>query len=385
MKSVLVVHPQFDVIGGAEVVAAQMLRWLLTKKNLVVNLLTLKAFPREQIVHSTGISIPTDRLTVTLAPCPAIVRNSVGRFELLKLAFLHRAARSLSVQFDLCISTYNEIDFGRKGIQYIHHPSFASKPVLQQHHIIPESLNVPFSALYQKFIFLVSGDTNQGFIDNHTVVNSLFMKDVVKDIYGIQANVLYPGFLADKRSSPAMKWEKREFRFLSVGRISPHKEYLRLLDIFKAVHKKYPKASFMIIGSEEDPRYANVVRRRALELGIPVQLKTNITKDELDTLMRTSKFFVHAKEYEHFGIAIVDAANFGCLTFVHDSGGQREIVDHIDMRYAHPEDFLVKIEILLKDQNRRNVALRQLQKHLSKFRAKAFYKGLENHVGQYLK
>ena len=52
---------------------------------------------------------------------------------------------------------------------------------------------------------------------------------------------------------------------------------------------------------------------------------------------------------EHFGIAVAEMMQAGCITFIHDSGGQTEIVNLRELRYQTKEEAIEKIIQVLKD------------------------------------
>ena len=388
MKSVLVVHPQFDVIGGAELVSLQVMQWLLSRMDARVTLLTLTPVNFDRVQRATGLRLSTPRLSVEHAKCPRFIREAEGKFTLLKLAFLHRAARRRSGDFELCIGTYGEIDFGEKGFQYIHHPLFAPRDFLNKYKIIPRKnildLSSFLNGLYRKISFLVSGDTLEGFKKNITAVNSKFIQGLVRDVYGIESTVLYPGFLLNGDSNVGTKWEDRPFRFVAVGRIAPDKDYVGLLDVFKALSVEFPQARFLIVGKVGDSTYYAKLQKKARTLAGRLEIVTDASREELHALLRTSKFFIHGKEYEHFGIGILEATHAGCIPFVHDSGGQREIVTPQVLRYRTVDDIVVAVDRMCGHEEERDGILAELQASLSRFRKSSFMQALDRLLGPLL-
>jgi glycosyltransferase involved in cell wall biosynthesis len=380
-KNVLLVHPQFNVVGGAELVALHILRWLTQQRAFRTTVVTLRKVDVEAVHSMTGVDIDPRRIEVRLAYCPKQILEAESRFELMKLAFLHRAARKLSPSADLCLSTYGEMDFGKQGFQYIHHPSFADKSVLRRYAMIGKEnalLRAPgASVLYRKTLFGVSGDSPGGFARNVTAVNSHFTGEIVREVYGIDATVLSPGFLPARRKVDLKPWGRRQFRFVAVGRIAPDKCYLQLLDLFNALSKRFNNAAFTIVGAELDATYAREVRRKTQELHLPVEFVTSAGRKDVDRLLQTSTFFVHAKPFEHFGIAIVEAMAQGCLPFVHDSGGQVEIVTPKVLRYLSEEDLVRNVESIMRDGNLRRSVQHELLLRARRFTCDVFLDGLE--------
>src|SRR5512135_3567436 len=116
---VLMVHPQFSLMGGAELAAMPILEHMVTHYHAEVTLLTLEPVDQKGLLAMAGLGANERRVINSVAECPAWLRSS-RRFDLLRLAFLHREAKKRSPDFQLCISTYNDVDFGRAGFQYLH-------------------------------------------------------------------------------------------------------------------------------------------------------------------------------------------------------------------------------------------------------------------------
>ncbi len=389
MKRVLLVHPQFAIIGGAELVALQMLRWLIEREDVRATLLTLVTPNFDDARTATGLQIDPGRLDVHTVGLPFNLERAHGKFEMIKIGFLHRTARQISKEFDLCISSYNELDFGpgRFGIQYVHHPILLSRRRLQKLKIIDQKStrdHIPFlNGLYLYVARLIRGGGN-GFKKNRTLVNSKFMQDMIRLAYGIDSTVVYPGFLSDGRPVWTTPWEERDFTFVSVGRISEDKQVLRLIRLFRALRDVFPTATFVLAGRTIDPAYLSRVNHEAHDLNVPLQVMIDAPKDQIDALLERSKFFLHAKEHEHFGIAILEAGNAGCLTLVPDSGGQREIVSPPILRYSNPEELVRNVRLLMEDAAARKKAMEELQNGLNLFRVSLFEKRLEEIVGELL-
>jgi glycosyltransferase involved in cell wall biosynthesis len=64
---------------------------------------------------------------------------------------------------------------------------------------------------------------------------------------------------------------------------------------------------------------------------------------------------------EHFGMAPAELVRAGCLVWVHDGGGQVEIVDDPRLVYGSVEDAVAKIVATLRDPHE----IATLRKHLA--------------------
>ena len=389
MKKILVVHPGFDVIGGAEIVALNIISFLLKHFDGRLSLLTLVPVNWSTVFSLVQISFSTSGIENMIAKCPLPVLKRKGELELLKLAYLHRDAKRLAAEYDICFSTYNEIDFSKPGIQYVHHPSFAPRKLLQELHFL-ETRNVldtiPLANFfYRKIIGVVSGDQLSGYRQNFTMVNSGFMKDVIAKTFGIVGEVVYPSFLDDAIDLEANSdWQAKEFRFVTVGRISPDKQLERTIVDFSILAREFPQADFVIAGRSVNREYEGLLQKMAGDLGVHVRIRTDLSQKELKNLLRTSKFYVHSKINEHFGIAIVEAAAMGCLALAHDSGASREIVNSGLLLYRSSADLVERVRLLLNDEGEREEALRALRDGLGRFKAGGFYTRLQEILAPHL-
>ena len=124
MKSVLVVHPYVAATGGANAVAAWALQAL--REEFAVALATLGPVDLAAVNRSFGTSLRAGDFVTFLAP--RRYRRLIGAMRapggLLECQLTVRLARNLDRErrFDVLLSTHNEVDFGRRGIQYVNLP-----------------------------------------------------------------------------------------------------------------------------------------------------------------------------------------------------------------------------------------------------------------------
>lgn len=388
MKRVIVVHPDFDVVGGAERVASCVIQWLVMNSRTDVTLLCLSR-PGAASLVKAGISEGiAHRLNVRVADCPAFIRRSRGTMHLLRLAFLHRSARSLCREYDVCVSTYNELDFGKRGIQYVHHPSFADRDLLREMHILGRRSildKIPFlNSFYRLLVSLISGDKKSGFANNITLVNSFFMRDLVKEVYGISGEVVYPAAQIYSEDLKPKPWDERASRFVTISRIAPDKNLLNVIDDFSALQREFPDAEFVILGASDDSGYESLITLKAKERNVRLRIEKSLTDAELRTFLANTKYYIHARVNEHFGIAVVEALAAGCLVMVHDSGGPREIVERAELRFKDADDLVKKVTRLNEEPLLRSQVMTASQSGLDRFTLQAFYSRLDSILRPFL-
>lgn len=388
MKRVLMVYPQFRLLGGSEIVALHILRWLLRKPGVEVTLLTLHPVDFDELQRNSGIRFDVTSVRLLLARCPAFVRNAEESMAILKVAFLHRHAKKISREYALCITSFGEADFGVKGVQLIHHPTFLSKRFLHRYKMTGNSTLLDrwalVAELYRGLFYAVSGNRRSGYRRNLTIPSTKFIRGVLEEAYGITGEVVYPAALPDEALPETPAWEKREFLIVALGRLAPDKNYLRLLELFRAIHGRFPESRLVIIGRIGDSGYARNLQHAAAESGLPVQFVTDADNEVVRANLSRARFLLHAKEFEHFGIALVEAANYGCLPLAHDSGGAPEILPSVLLRYRGEEELVKNVtRICTDDELRRNVRS-ELLAGLDRFRLPAFEAGLDRLLTPFL-
>jgi glycosyltransferase involved in cell wall biosynthesis len=136
----------------------------------------------------------------------------------------------------------------------------------------------------------------------------------------------------------------KENIILSVARfeVSGSKKQLEMVRTFLKLNRRFPDIlkewKLMIVGgSPGENDYLKKVRETIKKSGVDnIELKLNISGDELKTIYKKSKIFWHLcgldqtdpSLVEHFGMTIVEAMQNRLVPIVFDGGGQREIVEH---------------------------------------------------------
>jgi glycosyltransferase involved in cell wall biosynthesis len=98
----------------------------------------------------------------------------------------------------------------------------------------------------------------------------------------------------------------------------------------------------------------------------------NPSDEKVAQELRRSRFFVFPTINEHFGIVTVEAIASGVIPYVHDSGGQKEIVNDPRLRFTDAE-FHTKFEQLyhLSPANLNQIR-EQLHQHIQQFSEASF-------------
>jgi glycosyltransferase involved in cell wall biosynthesis len=112
-----------------------------------------------------------------------------------------------------------------------------------------------------------------------------------------------------------------------------------------------------------------------------VSLDLDLPQRELAHVVASHRFGIHGMEGEHFGIAVAEMVNAGCIVFVPGSGGQVEIIDDCpDLTYTTRDEAVDKIAALLDDPVRQRTVRAQLAARRRRFSSEAFMQQMRSIV-----
>jgi len=175
--------------------------------------------------------------------------------------------------------------------------------------------------------------------DSTYVINSQFTADLFLEAHGIELPVVYPPIRLRREREPFALWKMRN-AVVFFSRIVDYKHP----ELVVQLAGSFPDYEYVIMGGVSDNRREYVQQLRALAATSPhnnVRFVTNPTDAQVRGVFRTAKFYVFPARNEHFGMTTVEAIDHGAVPFVHDSGGQREIVPVDGLRFGYDE-FITK-------------------------------------------
>jgi glycosyltransferase involved in cell wall biosynthesis len=345
MKRVLLVQPSIQPPGGANGVAAWALQALVAEHRVTV--LSWHPVDIEPVNRFFGTHLrPGDFDTIVVPRSRRLLVDHLPiPMALIKLSVLMRYTRRVSAGFDVLFGAYNETDYGRRGIQYVHYPTYLRpRPEvdLRWYHPPQGGLN-----LYYALADRIADFSLDRLKANVTLVNSDWTGAQVGKFLGIKTRTLYPP-VADPL--PGLPWSDRRDAFLAIGRISPEKEYERVMRILERVRERAPDLALTIVGtSDRHTRgYLQSITSLAQQLGPWIQFRDNLTRDEVRALMASHRYGIHGMREEHFGMAPAELARAGAIVWVPRGGGQMEIVGREPaLLYESDDDAVQKISATL--------------------------------------
>ena len=339
MKRVLLVQPSMQPPGGGNGVAAWVLQALIGVHRVTV--LSWRPVEVDPINRFFGTSLRTSDFDTIVVPRSwrLLADHLPTPSTLIKLSLLMRYTRKVSDGFDVIFGVYNETDFGRRGIQYVHYPTYLRpRPAvdLRWYHPPQAGLDV-----YYALADRIAGFSLERMKANLTLVNSDWTGEHVATFLGITTRTLYPPVVDP---APGLPWERRRNGFLAVGRISPEKEYERIMTILARVRPHSPDLTLTIIGTSDrhSRRYFHSLKALARSLGSWIEFRDNLSRDEVRVMMGSHRYGIHGMREEHFGMAPAELARAGAIVWVPRGGGQKETVGHEPALMYESDDAAVR-------------------------------------------
>ncbi|MGQ0734284.1 MAG: glycosyltransferase family 4 protein [Acidobacteriota bacterium] len=381
MARVLLVQPSLQPPGGGNGVAAWMLQALAAEHRVTV--LSWRPVDVDSINRFFGTALRAPdfdtlviprgwRLAPDALPVPA---------ALLRSAMLMRYTRRVSEGFDVIAGVHNEADYGRRGIQYVHYPTYLRprpKVDLRWYHA-----SSPLLESYYRFTDRVADFSVERMKANVTLANSAWTAARLRASLSIDATVVYPPVVATSGAS----WDDRADAFLAVGRLSPEKDYERLMQILARVRRHTPHITLTIVGTTDRHSRAYYRRLRAVaaSLGSWITFRTQVTRTELSALMATHRYGIHGMREEHFGLAPAEMVRAGMIVWVPNGGGQVEIVgEDTALAYESDDEVTEHIRSVMADVTEQQRWLEHLAVRAQRFSTESFVSAVRAVVCSFL-
>lgn len=353
---------RLDRMGGVQSVAHTLIRGL-NRRGIIPDILW-DLPPDSRLMAERGLqaryqpvkfAVPSkriDRLPNTLrylAWVPNLVRS-----------------RELPERYDFYYIFYNGflVEPGEAHVRYLSGP-----PLLPQ---LQEETRAPFRALrwlYRRALRR-RWPVYEYHREDHYVINSHFTAGLFEQAHGVRLPVVHPPIdVSDRSYDPADLPARDTLTFFS--RIVDYKRP----EIVLQLAARHPELRCVIMGGVAPVRrpYFEQLQALARSLGRPdaVFLDNPSNQRVREELART-RFYVFPGINEHFGMTTVEAIASGAVPFVHDSGGQREIVHLPELRFRD-EDLPGKFDGLAAYPEGELARLRSgLAGHIRQFSAESF-------------
>ncbi|RKS83243.1 glycosyltransferase involved in cell wall biosynthesis [Haloarcula quadrata] len=369
MTSIGIYHPDLNRGGGSESVTYNIYDALSNQYD--VELITGSIPDENRLNNLFG---PSLNLEFRLLPWYGkAASKDIQKGYKLRHAISARSLERISSEYDCIISGYNEIPDIENKISYIHHPIYLCQE-------FPEHRSGRLSNWYDKGCRMVSGYSN---LNEETIVtNSQWSSSILDNCKAGDIDVVYPP--VDTSSLSNINWENQENGIVAVGRVSSDKRVDEIIDIYSHLNERGMLDKCHIIGRIPSNRYGQKILDRAKKID-SLNIHGEVAQSTLYEILAKNKYGIHARENEHFGMAVAEMVGSGMLPFVHKSGGQVEIVNEIDyLTYTGKTDAVENISEVISDTRLQKKLLAELPECESNFGKKRFDESIKNIVDNHL-
>lgn len=313
----------------------------------------------------------------------AFLLNNTYKFTQLRFSVLARFVKKYASYFDVVLSTYNIMDFGIKGIQFIGDFIFLEE-FKNYIYLYPEKRESGWfykksiiRDVYLKLTKKIYNPSYERVWRNQTIANSRWTSNIIKQKYGIDSKIIYPPIMDNECS---VDWEKREDGFICLSKIVPFKQIERAIEIVSGLNKTGLEFHLHIIGPDNDSVYSHKIKTYCLRHKKWCFFEGPVFGKEKQKIMAQHKFGLNCCQNEAFGMAVGEMVKSGMLVWVPNGGGQMEIVGHPMLVYDDTHDAIKKIMKVLRDVSIRNNLRKHLAVHSAQFSTEKFKKEVRNTV-----
>ncbi len=351
MKKILLFYSFSFSFGGGEFLPLSLIAGLQD-----ISLVTVAVDVPENLERAsqlTGIAIDFSKIKVVQVapkdynPKKHSVFDSLYRF---------RQLRKLANDADICLSTWNIIDFGKPAhhfintlgfgddafTAYVQNPSAPQNTTLKTRakRFLSESILRPILGMRSKRQIICDPK-------EHIYPNSHYVEELMTRFYGsFNSHIFYPPTLFEIEAFS----QRFPLKVIYIGRIHPEKRILDLIDIVeKARTRTGLDIVFHVAGRlDQSPAYGEklhnmTLTRKWLKFEGPLYGK------EKESFLTSGSYSLHAERCEAFGISIVEYLKAGNIAIVPDEGGSCEIVNNPELSYHTNEQAADILARLLLD------------------------------------
>jgi len=378
----LVAHPWMGR-GGSEATAMWVLQALQDSHE--ITFVTASDLDWKSLNTAYGTLVDSEKISVRRASRLPTVKSGT-RLVNMQIAWFERFCQKISADFDVCISSYNPIDFGKPGIQLIGDFSFSEEMRRRLYihgDVSPQHRDSLVRNLYLGAAKLLGVRTRPLSERNDLVLaNSDWAAGQLEKYFHLSnAPVIYPPVILPR---PSGDCERNPLGFVCLGRISPEKEIERIISILKTVRQQGYLAHLTLIGHLGDSVYERKVASLVEQNREWITPAGFLDVEEKQELLSQNSFALHACRIEAFGIAVAEMASMGCIPFVPTSGGAGEIVADPELQFSTEDEAVKKIVALLDHPEEVEELRFHLSQEVAKFGPSVFMNELREHAGKFL-
>ena len=381
-KKVLLAHPDIAPPGGVQGLAAYVLQALQGEYDISIACYRPPAY--NTLNRYFGTALQAENFTLYQVPnwMTWLLEHQPTPQALLKScvleAFIKRLARRQ--HFDIYFSTINELSFPKRGIQYIHFPrTYPARPDVDYRwfHRLPGALK-----LYRTCCYWIAGMAWADLRRNLTLANSNYIASIFEGYHNVKPRIVFPPAPGHFTVKP---WAEKKDQIVCLGRIATDKDLPKVIEIIRQLRVLGHDLSLIVIGTWDcSGAYRRNLRRLLEQHRDWVRLEQDIPRQKVVRLLEESRYGIHGMVGEHFGMAVAEMQQAGCIVFVPHIGGPVEIVGHEPrVIYASVEEAVTKIDAVLRDSGLQTELYHHALRQRELFTTERFVREIQEIVRQF--
>lgn len=199
------------------------------------------------------------------------------------------------------------------------------------------------------------------------ISNSTYTKNEILKRFGKDSAVIYPPVDIDKFS----KWFDfpKKNKIITISRFSSEKNLEFAIDVIKdssLIYELVGNATY-----ESQLTLYNNLKLAAQQENIT--LYCNLPSTGIENLISSSKIYFHASK-ETFGISVIEAISAGCIPIVPNNSAFLETVPFDSLRFNDKEDAITKLQDAIS--GKYDYLRQELKNHIKKFSIKSFQESM---------
>ncbi len=353
-----IIHPYFDVIGGAEKTTISLLDALKDTSHAVTLYTTTK-----------NVKIPSKIKICLVNRISFPIGWSLQR--IIEMKKLFNKAKNEDLIF---VSSGNLIlAENKKNIIIYCHSTFESE--LKKLKIKKSGITIIYHNYIKKQLENQLKLLEKSNI--HLIANSNFTKSKIQSLFKKESKVIFPPVKILKKN---IKKSKKS-GIMTIARYSHEKNLefnLKVIKNFNVSYKIFGNTKFLS-QTNYFKHLKNIIKEKK-----QIELFHNPNRDLIEESLNLAKIYFQSSE-ETFGISVIESIMAGCIPIVPDNSANKETVPIDNLRYEENDenDARKKIEAALRGNF--DKYLPELQEHVKKFSEETFQKNIIEHLSNFEK
>jgi glycosyltransferase involved in cell wall biosynthesis len=355
---------RLDQPGGVQSVVLSLIKGL-NSRGIIPDVIW-DTSPDQDLLEGKGVragfcpvNLPAPSFVMEMAPISArYILQAANVFT----------SQSIGKKYDFYYIFFNGflVNDGTPHVRYLSGP-----PLLPQLEMVSPGLRgVPFRILRWMYRRLLRDKypAYEYHRDSNYVINSEYTAALFEEAHGVRLPVVPPPIDLSLHSFRDDDISTRD----TVTYFSRFVDYKRP-EMLTRLAEQHPQQRFVLMGGVkgEAREYYNKLVSTAAGME-NVTFIDNPDNAEVSQELARTRFYVFPGVNEHFGMTTAEAISAGAVPYVHDSGGQQEIVIDPRLRFTD-EQFLKGFDALLQlSENELNEIRHVLNRHIQQYSEEKF-------------